>query len=164
LKLREYIATTAWSYATFQVLCLTEEEKRDAFYADCPYISGKLYQHIQEFTDHNGELKECKSQVGTISDEELIAFCNARCAVYLLHLNGMNCLRTEFNDRKDENDWLRPFVQSMLVWEEHRARGKIGLPDLLPSGLEALRHSYFMNLVMNGAQDPYYEWQKAVEK
>jgi hypothetical protein len=164
LKLREHIATTASGYATFQVLCLTEQEKRDAFYADCPYISGELYKHIQKFVDHNDDLKECKSLVATASDEDLIAFCNARCAVFLLYMNGMNHLRAEFNDRHDEKDWLRPFVQSMLVWEEYRARTKIGLPDLVPSDLEALKHSAFMNLVMGGAQNPYYEWQKAFEK
>ena len=72
----------------------------------------------------------------------------------------MNFVRCEMKDEDTAKDWLRPFVKSMLIWEEDGYRREIGLPSLLPDGLDGLRHSTFMNMVTNGHQNPFYEWEK----
>ena len=77
------------------------------------------------------------------------------------YLNGVNYVRGEFNDIDKEKDWLRPFIKSMLIWEEDIVREKIGLPSLLPDSLDSLKHSTFMNLVTNGHKNPFYEWEKS---
>lgn len=46
LKLREELAGVAYAYANLQVLCLLPEEKPALHFADCPYISAELNQHI----------------------------------------------------------------------------------------------------------------------
>jgi len=164
LEMRELVASYVCGYASYQVLCLKESEKEESFYSDCPYISGELYKHIGSYTEHNDELGELKWKFNEIPDEDLISFCNSRCALHLYYVNGMNFVRGEFDDIDSEKDWLRPFIKSMLIWEEDQVRGKIGLPSLLPDSLDALNHSTFMNLVINGHKNPFYEWEKSWEE
>jgi len=161
LTMREYIASYVCGYASFQVLCLKEEEKKEAFYSDCPYISGELYRHIQKLSEHNEELKKLKWKNNDLSTDELVYFCNARSALHLYYVNGMNMVRSELKDLDTGKDWLRPFIRSMLIWEEDIYRGKVELPSLLPDSLDALRHSTFMNMVTNGYENPHYEWEMA---
>ena len=163
LAMRESLASHVLGYAGFQVLCLTEEEKAEAFYSDCPFISGKLHKHIDKVVEHNDELGELKWKHSDISNDDLVSFCNTRCVLHLYYLNGVNYVRGEFNDIDKEKDWLRPFLKSMLIWEEDRVRGEIGLTSLLPDSLDALKHSTFMNLVTNGHKNPFYEWEKSWE-
>lgn len=160
LTMRESLATYVIGYARLQVLCLTEEEKREAFYSDCSYISGELYKHIDRAVEHVEELRELKWKHPDLSNEELVSFCNTRCVLHLYYVNGFNYVRGEFDDIDKEKDWLRPFIKSMLIWEEEQIREKIGLPSLLPDKLDGLKHSTFMNMVVNGHRNPYYEWEK----
>ena len=160
LAMRESLASYVMGYVGYQVLCLTEEEKAEEFYADCPYISGVLYKHVDKVMEHNDELGELKWKYSDITNDDLVSFCNTRCVLHLYYLNGINYVRTEFDDIDPEKDWLRPFIKSMLIWEEDRVRGKIGLPSLLPDSLDALKHSTFMNMVTNGYRNPFYEWEK----
>lgn len=51
-------------------------------------------------------------------------------------------------------------MKSMLIWHEDQMRNKIGLPSLLPGDLDSLKHGTFMNLVINGHKNPFYEWEK----
>lgn len=161
---REQLASYVCEYASFQVLCLKDDEKKDSFYSDCPYISAELYKHIQKLSEHNDLLKEHKWKNEKASDEELVALCNARCAVLLYYINGLNIVRIEFKDVIEEKDWLRPFIKSMLILEEEMYRQTISLPRLLPNDLDGLWHSTFMNIVVNGAANPCYEWEKAQEE
>lgn len=161
LAMRESLASYVVGYAGYQILCLTEEEKAEAAYADSPYISGELHNHIDKVIPHNNELGELKWKHPDITNEELVSFCNTRCVLYLYYLNGVNYVRGEFDDMDKEKDWLRPFIKSMLIWEEDQVRGKIALPSLLPDSLDALRHSTFMNFVVDGHKNPFYEWEKS---
>jgi hypothetical protein len=161
LEMRELVASYVCGYATYQVLCLKESEKKEAFYSDCPYISGELYKYIGIYTEHNDELGELKWKFDEISDDDLISFCNSRCALHLYYVNGMNLVRGEFDDVDNEKDWLRPFIKSMLIWEEDQVRKKLNLSSLLTDPLDGLKHSTFMNLVTNGHKNPYYEWEKS---
>lgn len=164
LQLRENIASYVIEFAKLQVLCLTPEEKADQFYSDCPYISGELRPHIRQLSDHNEELKQLKWSHENLTDEELIAFCNSRSAVLLYYVNGMNMVRVDRGDNGDPKDWFKPFFRSMLIYEEDLCRGQINLPPLLPNSLDALRHSVFMNEVVNGAANPLYTWETKLQE
>lgn len=48
----------------------------------------------------------------------------------------------------------------MLIWHEDQIREKIGLQRLLPDAMDGLKHSTFMNIVVNGHKNPFYEWEK----
>ena len=164
LKLRELLATYVVALTRLQVLCLTEEEKAGQFYADCPYISGELHHHIRALSDHNEELKRLKWSHGNLTDAELVGVCNIRSAVLLYYVNGLNIVRMIKGDRDKPKDWFCPFLRSMLIWDEDTCRRQIELPSLLPRSLEALEHSTFMNMVVDGYQNPLYEWEKAYQR
>jgi hypothetical protein len=160
LQMRELMASYACGYASYQVLCLKESEKSKLSFSECPYISGELYKYIQDIAKHNDKLREIKWKNPNITDDDLIYICNYQSVLHLYYLNGMNLVRSEFEDLDKEKDWLRPFVRSMLIWEEDQIRTKINLSSLLPDSFDALKHSTFMNIVTNGHKNPYYEWEK----
>jgi hypothetical protein len=160
LAMRELLASYALGFAELQVLCLTEEEKGAAFYSDCPYVSGQMHHHIDKAVNHVEELGELKWKRPDTTNSELVSFCNSRCVLYLYYLNGFNYVRGEFDDLDKQKDWLRPFLESMLIWHEAQIREKMGLPSLLPNSLDGLKHSTFVNLVVNGHKNPYFAWEK----
>lgn len=162
LAMRELLASYVLEYAGYQVLCLTEEEKQAAFYADTPFISGTLYRDVERMVEHHDTLRELKWKHPELSREELVSFCNSRCLLLLYYINGFNYVRAEFDDLDADRDWLRPFMTSMLIWEEERARSKLGMESLSPDPMHALKHSVFMNLVVAGHKNPYFEWKKTV--
>jgi len=82
LAMRESLASYVIGYAGYQVLCLTEEEKTEAFYSDCPFISGELHRHIDNYVEHNDELGELKWKHSDISNDELTSFCNTRSVLW----------------------------------------------------------------------------------
>ena len=136
------------------------EEKVEESYSDCPYISGELYKHIGEAAQYNDQLSELKWAVSDISNDDLISACRTKSVLYLYFVNGMNCVRSEFNDIDADRDWLRPFIKSELIWEEDQVRRKIQLPRLLPDIFDPIKHSTFVNIVVNGSKNPLYEWEK----
>lgn len=160
LAMREYLASLVVEFSELQVLCLTEEEKAESFYADCPYVSGKLYRHIDKAANFVDDLRELKWKNAEISNSDCVSFCNSRCVLYLYYINGFNYIRSEFDDVDREKDWLQPFIKSMLIWSEEQIREKIGMDTLLPNRFDGLKYSTFMNLVVNGHKNPYFEWEK----
>ena len=161
LAMREHLASYVVGFSGLQVLCLTEEEKIGASYSDCPYISGQLHSHIEKAVKHVDELRELKWKYPEITNSDLISFCNSRCLLQLYYLNGFNYVRSEFDDFDKEKDWLQPFLTSMMIWDEDQIRDKIGLESLLPNSLDGLKHSTFMNMVVNGYKTPSFEWEKS---
>ncbi len=161
LKYREELCAAALEFAKFQVLCLKPDEKQEAFYSNCPYISAELYRRIRDCAKHNKELGEILWKNENETDDKLIGYANAKSALYLYHLNGLNLIRAEFGDMDLKKDWFRPFVTSMLIWEEHSYREKVSLPSLLPGGMvDALMHSTFVNQVVRGEKNPLFGWEK----
>jgi hypothetical protein len=63
-------------------------------------------------------------------------------------------------DPSPDKDWLRPFTTSMLIWSENFYRQKIGLPSLLRCDLDGPMHSTFLDIVVSGAKNPLFEWEK----
>ncbi len=166
LKMREVLTECIISSAELTVLSLKEEHKSQMWYADDPRISGELHQHIRQLWEHNDQLKEMNWTFGNKStDEELIAYCNVQGAVCVYLTNAMNYVRTiGFDDIVKSKDWLRPFELSMMIWSEDQFRSKIGLPSLLGDSMDGFKHSTFMNLVVNGHKNPYYEWENEWEQ
>lgn len=160
LAMREALAAYVIGYTQYQVLCLKEEEKEAASYSDCPYISGELYKHIDKVTEHFDALGELKWKHPDIPSEDLIDFCNTKCVIHLYYVNGLNYVRMDFDDLDKEKDWLQPFIKSSLIHEENYFRDKIGLPSLLPDSMDGVKHGTFMNVVIQGHKNPYYEWEK----
>ncbi len=161
LEMRKLLAVYASETAIYQVLCLNENDKTETFYADCPYISGELYKHIQQYTKHNDELDKLKWENNDIEDGELIDYCRAKCVLNSFYLNGINYVRDDFDDSNEEKDWLRPFMRSMMISEEDKFRQKLDLPSLLLNPIDSLMHGRFFEIVGSGHKNPYYEWEKS---
>jgi len=157
--LRGFIASYVHSYAIFQVLCLSPSEKANSLYQNNPYISGNLRTHIKSLAIHNTEINELNLKNEFLTDEDLITFCQTKTAISMFYMNGMNIVRYELKDIIKESDWLRPFIESMLIWEEDNCRKNIGLPSLLENKTAVEKHSLFLQYVTNGSQDPFTAWQ-----
>ena len=158
LACRELLAEYMLLFAQLQVHCLKENEKAEMFYGENPYISGQLWRHIQESSDHHEELARYKWEDPELSPEDLVGIANTRCALYLYYVNGMNIVRNALGDESKDKDWFRPFVEAMLVNEEDHLRRKLDLPELVPGHLGALRYSVFLNYVVDGEQHPFFTW------
>ncbi|HOO50820.1 MAG TPA: hypothetical protein PLK94_05970 [Alphaproteobacteria bacterium] len=162
LAYREQLASQAYAYAKYQVLCLTKDEKKEhPMFQDEKYISGELHKHIKEIADKKEEFQKIKWENDeNLSDEDWISICNTRSALYLFYLNALNILRMQLNDYSEKKDWFKPLVRSMCIWAEDTYRSDIGLPSFLPGSLDGLKHSTFFNLVTNGHENPLYEFEK----
>lgn len=159
LMLRGLIASYVHSYAIFQVLCLTEKEKETSFFRNSTRISAGLYRQIKSLSQYNGELRALSQGVEVLSNEDVLTFCRTKAAISMFYMNGMNIVRYELKDMVKERDWLRPFIESMLIWEEDKCRESIGLPSLLIDKDEAHKHSTFLQFVTSGSADPYVAWE-----
>jgi len=159
LTMRGYIASYVHSYAMYQVLCLTESEKNSSAFKDSSGISGELHQHIRKLAEHHVEIKSLAQKDDSLSDEELLAFCRIKTVISMFYMNGMNIVRCEMKDMIKEGDWLRPFISSMLIWEEDNNRKHIGLPCLLATEEDAQRHASFLNYVTKGSTNPLFAWE-----
>jgi hypothetical protein len=160
LACREAIAEYTLLFAQLQVHCLKEFEKAEQFYSANPYISGELWRHIHESSEHHEELARYKWETPDLTDDDLIEIANTRCALLLYYANGMNIVRRNFGDKSEEKDWFRPFVEACLVNEEHRLREKMALPVLVPDMLGSLVYASFLNYVINGEPNPFFAWAR----
>ena len=160
VEMREKIAGLAFEYASLQVLC-TKDNDLDLGPFKCNELSAELHNHIRAAVPACKELQEIVGKHENLSDTELVDACSTRCAVILLHLNSFNVLRAVYKDIDTDKDWFRPFVRSMLIWNEDSYRKKLGLPSLLKGELDGLKHSTFMNMVTNGHRNPLFEWETA---
>lgn len=159
MAIRERIVAYTIQYADLQVLALNEAEKPQMFYAENPYISGKLHIHIDEAAKHVEELAKFQWQGGE-EGQDLIDFCNVRCAIYLYYMNAFNIARIELGD-ETKPDWFRPLVEAQLVYAENTIRDKMGLPLTTRSMTDSLTYWVMAENVVGGVPDPYFEWCKA---
>jgi hypothetical protein len=159
LAVRERIVAYTIQYADLQVLALNEAEKPQMFYAENPHISGELHGQIDAAAEHVDELAKFQWQGGE-KGQDLIDFCNVRCAIYLYYMNAFNMARNELGDKTDP-DWFRPLVEAQLVYAENTIREKMGLPLTTADMIDALAYWIMAENVVQGIADPYYEWCKA---
>ncbi|MEQ1551282.1 hypothetical protein [Sphingorhabdus sp.] len=156
MAVREAIVEHVLGYAQLQVLCMTEEEKAQTFYSSNPYISGQLCHQIELAAEHVDEVARFKWE-SEANSQDLMDFCNTRCALHLYFMNAFNLARMELGDQTDP-DWFRPLVEAQLVYEENTIRDKLALPLLTKDMIEALAYSVMWNKVMAGDANPFYEW------
>jgi hypothetical protein len=162
LAARERLADYVLTFAPLMAAGMPEEGKEERGYADTPYISGKLRPHISKIAEHIDELGRLRFDDPDISDEELANYCTTRATVLLFMCNGLNLVSIYLEDRvHSQSEWYKAFVQAALVSAEDAIRRDIGLDPLLPSSVDGLVYSSFMNYVVNGEPDPFYAWTKA---
>jgi hypothetical protein len=151
-QMRLELAVAGSNHAQFVILPRNPDPSR--------YVSGELHNHLRACAPHNEELAKELWRDPEQSDSEFYGFTRQRSLYYNYILNGINLLRTDFDDYDGEPDWLRPFAKSMCIWHEHLYRSKIGLPLLAENKIQgALHHSDFFTLVRNGVRNPLYEWE-----
>lgn len=153
LALRESLTEYVLAYAQVTILSHTRAEKIEMPWADNPYISGTIHQHVVEASEFCDEVQRHKDDLADATAEDLIAFANTRGAVNLYYANGLNMLRIDMGDQ-EEPDWFRAFVEAMLVWEEDTYREKLGLPSLI-GGTGGVVYSAFFNYVIGGEPRPF---------
>jgi hypothetical protein len=162
MTLRERLAEYVLMFAQLQLLCLTEDEKAEHIFKDSPYISGRIHHHIVQAAEHVEDAAQLVwGQDGKATTEELMNFANARSAMMLFYVNGLNLARIVAGDTDAAKDWFKPFVEAMLVWKEHVLRMELGLPALLSDPRSGLSYSTFMNYVLNGEANPFFSWTRA---
>lgn len=155
-ELRTLLAEYVLLFAGLCVLALTEEEKAVMEYGRNPYITGQVHRHIRRAAELHDEMRS-QLERGS-SDEELIAFANTRAAVMLYYANALNMVRIRRGDARPENDWYKPFVEAMLVWEEDSMRERLGLQRVVPGELHGLPYYGFLEIVLAGEEDPMSRW------
>jgi len=167
LTFREELCNAVVAYADVRVLSLTPEEKSET-YDDVRYISGELSRHIRRCADFNDEIARLVWEHPQCTDDELIVFTNVSCAVFLYYLNGWNLVRVATKidppSQSADKDWFRPFITSMLIFSEHKARQKLGLPQLCTDDIAPLRHGTFLNTVASGKANPLFEWERSYRR
>lgn len=157
-ELRRLLSEYVLLYAGLCVMALTESEKAVMEYGRNPYITGQLHRHIRQAAELHDEMRQQLDR--GLSDEELVVFANTRAAVMLYYANALNMVRIRRGDTQPENDWYRPFVEAMLVWEEDNARERLGLPRVVPGELHGLPYYGFLNVVLAGENDPLGHWKQ----
>lgn len=165
LKMREIITSLVYSVAGFQVLALTEEEKQQMEdVTSVPWISGSLHHHLPALVNHFEELKKDQFEMD-IPDEELLSYCNMKGASLIFYLDALNLLRSiVFQDQKENQDWFRPFLVANMIWWESIFRGNINLDNLGLDAAEGIMFSTFARYVNDGADNPFYDFDKVWKK
>lgn len=171
--LREEIANWSINYAGYKVLVITADLKRESFYADCPYISAELQNHLEALTPHNDILREFWWTVkddkrllqGSSQSEVVFSYATTCWLLALYYLNGFNMMRAVYKDvSKAGRDWFKPMVLSSLISSEDNYRSKIGLPSLLTDPKAAFNHLSFPHLVARGETNPLFTWEDTVRQ
>ena len=157
-KFRQEIAAFASKYAGLEVLLLLPTDTKEPFFAS-PYISCALRPYIRQCT-HNKEIAEYVSEYPDNPDPSLIAFVSGRALICQFYLNGLQDIRSEFEEFELKKEWFRPLVKSMMIWQEDVHRSKLGLPRLCPDLLVAIQHSTFFKIVYDGHDNPFFEWER----
>lgn len=62
----------------------------------------------------------------------------------------MNIVCDEFEESELDSDWFRPFITSMLIWQE---------AVLSPPCIDGLMHSTFLHGVVAGKKNPLFAWE-----
>ena len=166
---REKLAAYTLQMAKYQVLILPGKNEDDATrLRDKPGITGELKSHIKKIAEEDKEIKELAWGLDDPSDKDIYEACLFRYWLFHLKAHVFQTIRIALNDthHDPEKDWYREFVAAMCAWEEHNYRKLIGLPDALEKddgmgGLEALKYSTFMDIVLSGAKYPNFEWKEA---
>jgi hypothetical protein len=172
---RERLTATMLSFAKWQVLVLpsaSEESVEPTGLRGKPGVTGELKPHVSTLAKTDKDLKELVFELSPHATEadlrDSILFRYWRAAN---DLNVWNAVRMVLGDCHPDGvkDWFHPFVASACAWEEHLFRQQLGLADVIAEQdsygtIAALKHSTFMNFVLDGSRYPTFEWEEHYKK
>jgi hypothetical protein len=140
---------------------LTEEDKQES-YSKEEKISGELSTRLIHIAGKEAKLAE-PFENQQYTNEDLLEYCRTRRILLTYYVNGLNLVRMKLNDYM-QDDWLKPFLINMCIWQEDVIRINSNLPRFIESDTESLLYSSFFNIVENGYADPLSEWNSVAKK
>lgn len=169
---RTELSTWVMECSKFQVLVLPPEPEEDATGLRGLYgITGELKSQVGLLASKNKELGQFLYGMAPETDADR---SDAILFRYRLLWSGMsifNALRTPLNDTHPvaKQDWFWPFFATQCGYAEYVYRSDAELEptlnaDMGRASLDALELSTFVNMVVNGAQYPDFEWEQAYQK
>jgi len=163
---REKLVGYVLLLAKYQVLILPPESESEDDPTELrgkPGITGELKAHLNEVAKKDKEIKKYLQSLEDPTENDIYDFCLMQYFKWHFFSGFFNTIRFKVNDYNPENDWYRPLVAAMCVWEEHIFRKDIGLPDVMDPD-DALQYSFYMNIVLNGVQDPNLKWEESYKE
>jgi len=172
MKCRELLSRSVIGYARYLVLIFPPSPEEDTTgFRGLDGVSGELKSHLLEICKTNKEL--CEEFYGAAENptqDELWNLALFGCLKWHWWMHTFNAMRVYLNDFNpvEERDWFRPFVHALCAWQEHCYREEIGMPPVLAGepdalGMNALKYSTFMTMVISGERYPDLAWRKAYE-
>jgi hypothetical protein len=162
IKCRQDLVTSVIAYTDLQVLCLTEVDKEsNDIFKDMKRISSELSSYIYRCSLRNDELNKFIEE-NDYDEDELIRFAKNRCDIYRYYAYGFDIVRKSI-DPISEKDWFAPLVQSSMIISESNYRKFLGLPAIV-TAIDSSFHSSFIEMTLNGEQDPLLTWERRYAK
>ncbi len=166
---RERLTSCVIELAQFQVLIIDPPPTDDPTgLRGRPGITGELKVHLLEIAQKDKKLREFMHAFPTPknSDDVWNPVWGRYCIVSAwAHVYQM--LRLAFDDvnHADGKDWYKPFVAAMCAWQEYEYRELLGMPPAFDGSeteisKKALKMSFFMQFVLEGARFPDLEWRE----
>jgi hypothetical protein len=162
IRCRQELVANVIAYTNLQVLCLTVQDKDNSdIFNNMKRISSDLHDHIYKCTLCNDELNKYIEENG-YNESALFGFVNNRCAIYRYHAFGFDIIRKSIEPATDR-DWFFPLVQSSMIISESNYRKYLGLPAIV-TAIDSDCHSKFIDMALNGEQDPLLTWERRYGK
>ncbi len=170
-RMRELLTEGTLSRAKLQVLVLEPEPGPDpSGLRGMGYLSGELKERLVDIVRADDQLEQWMYRVvPELTPDNVWNAILMRYWIDAWRAEVFNAVRRQMGDCKPtgEDDWYIKFLHAMCVYEEDNVRKSIGLPTLLPNndfGLEALKYSTLMNIVLDGAMYPDIAWRDHYSK
>jgi hypothetical protein len=150
------------AYTDLQVLCLTEEDKENnPIFKDMKRISSELRDHIYKCSLRNDELNKF-IEANEYDETKLMEFARNRCDVHRYYAYGFDIVRKSI-ESTSEKDWFLPLLQSSMIISESNYRKFLGFPAIV-TAIDSSFHSSFIDMAMNGEQEPLLTWERRYAK
>lgn len=170
-RMRELLTEGTLSRAKLQVLVMEPEPVEDPTgLRAMGYLSGELKSHLVDIVRADDKLEQWMYRVvPELTPDNVWNAILMRYWIDAWRAEVFNAVRRQMGDCKPagQGDWYIKFLHAICVYEEDKARKSIGLPTLLPNnefGIEALKYSTFMNIVLDGAMYPDVAWHDHYSK
>ena len=177
-KLSDHVCRLA-VYAVLIIPSVNESKKDPTGLRGKAGITGELKAHIKALALKDAEIgKACNSISPVViksvewnlknpTERDLYEACLAHWEISRFNSQIFDSLCVGLGDHHpaSERDWYIPFIAAMCAMKEHEYRSKLGLPEVLTEetgeSFAALHCSSFLNTVLNGARQPYVEWEES---
>jgi hypothetical protein len=162
IECRRELVTNVVAYTDLQVLCLTGEDKeKNPIFRDMKRISSELRDHIYRCSLRNDELNKFIEE-NEYDENKLIEFAQNRSEIYSFYAYGFDIVRKNM-ETAGEKDWFLPLLQSSMIISESNYRKYFGFPAIV-TAIDSSFHSSFIDMALNGDQDPLVTWERRYAK